>query len=108
MMRRYNRLLVAFYVLSDAALAMLALLIAYWLRFQSGLIEVTKGDPGFEQYRQMLPFIAVLSQPERIYWPRTIMEAASWKPMFREHCRAGSKPCNGMVWVQAKSSKRAC
>ena len=60
MMRRYNRLLVAFYVISDAALAMLALLIAYWLRFQSGLIEVTKGDPGFEQYQQMMPFIALL------------------------------------------------
>jgi Undecaprenyl-phosphate glucose phosphotransferase len=60
MMRRYNRLLVAFYVISDAALAMLSLLIAYWLRFHSGLIEVTKGDPGFDDYRQMMPFIAVL------------------------------------------------
>jgi Undecaprenyl-phosphate glucose phosphotransferase len=60
MMRRHNRLLVAFYVISDAAFAMLAVLIAYWLRFNSGLIEVTKGYPQFEQYAQMLPFIAVL------------------------------------------------
>ena len=60
MMRRHNRLLVAFYVVSDAAFAMLALLIAYWLRFNSGLIEVTKGYPQFAQYAQMLPFIAVL------------------------------------------------
>jgi Undecaprenyl-phosphate glucose phosphotransferase len=60
MMRRYNRLLVAFYVVTDALLAMVALLLAYWLRFQSGLIPVVKGYPHFQQYAQMLPFIAVL------------------------------------------------
>ena len=60
MMRRYNRVLVAFYVISDALLAMLALLIAYWLRFKTGLIPVTKGFPPLEQYVQMLPFLAVL------------------------------------------------
>ena len=60
MMRRYNRLLVAFYVVSDAAFAMLALLIAFWLRFYSGLIPVTKGYPQFDQYAQMLPFIGLL------------------------------------------------
>jgi FlaA1/EpsC-like NDP-sugar epimerase len=60
MMRRYNRLLVAFYVVTDALLAMVALLAAYWLRFHSGLIPVTKGYPDFRQYAQMLPFIAVL------------------------------------------------
>ena len=60
MMRRYNRLLVAFYVATDALLAVLALLLAYWVRFHSGLISVTKGYPDFAQYAQMLPFIAVL------------------------------------------------
>ena len=60
MMRRYNRVLVAFYVISDALLAMVALLIAYWLRFMTGLIPVTKGFPPIEQYVQMLPFLAVL------------------------------------------------
>jgi len=60
MMRRYNRLLVAFYIVSDAVFAMLALLIAYWLRFYSGLIPVTKGYPQFDQYTQMLPFIGLL------------------------------------------------
>ncbi|HVL69222.1 MAG TPA: undecaprenyl-phosphate glucose phosphotransferase [Vicinamibacterales bacterium] len=60
MMRRYNRLLVAFYVISDAVLAMAALLIAYWIRFHSGLVPVTKGYPQFEQYTEMLPFVAVL------------------------------------------------
>ena len=33
MMRRYNRLLVAFYVISDAGLAAFAFALAYWIRF---------------------------------------------------------------------------
>jgi Undecaprenyl-phosphate glucose phosphotransferase len=60
MMRRYNRLLVAFYVISDGLLAMAALLIAYWLRFVSGLIAVPKGVPPLDQYLQMMPFIGLL------------------------------------------------
>ena len=60
MMRRFNRLLVAFYVLSDAALAVAALVLAYLLRFESGLIPITKGTPLFDEYVHMLPFIAVL------------------------------------------------
>ncbi|HEY0875437.1 MAG TPA: undecaprenyl-phosphate glucose phosphotransferase [Vicinamibacterales bacterium] len=60
MMRRYNRLLVVFYIVTDALLAMVALLSAYWLRFHSGVIPVTKGYPDFAQYAQMLPSIAVL------------------------------------------------
>ena len=38
--RRYNRLLVAFYVVSDALLAMWAFILAYGIRFESGLIPV--------------------------------------------------------------------
>ena len=60
MMRRFNRLLVAFYVLTDAMLGVAALVLAYLLRFESGLIPVTKGNPPFDDYVQMLPFIAVL------------------------------------------------
>ena len=60
MMRRYNQLLVAFYVVSDAALAMVALLVAYWIRFHSGLIQVTLGGADFEPYRRMLPYVALL------------------------------------------------
>ena len=60
MMRRFNRLLVALYVLSDAVLGVVALVLAYLLRFESGLIPVTKGYPPFEQYVNLLPFVAVL------------------------------------------------
>ena len=63
MMRRYNRLLVAFYVVTDALLGMTAFALAYLLRFETAvadLIPVTKGMPPFGQYVNMLPFIAVL------------------------------------------------
>ena len=37
MMRRYNRLLVAFYVLTDALLGMGAFALAYFVRFDSSI-----------------------------------------------------------------------
>jgi Undecaprenyl-phosphate glucose phosphotransferase len=59
--RRYNRLLVAFYVITDAMLAVWAFVLAYGIRFESGLIPVTKGYPPIEQYLHVLPFVAVLT-----------------------------------------------
>jgi Undecaprenyl-phosphate glucose phosphotransferase len=61
MVRRYNRLLVAFYVLTDAVLAMWAFVLAYGIRFESGLIPVTKGYPPLENYLNVLPFVALLT-----------------------------------------------
>src|SRR5688572_29576563 len=61
MVRRYNRLLVAFYILSDAVLAMWAFVLAYAIRFESGLIPVTRGYPPLEQYLNVLPFVAILT-----------------------------------------------
>jgi Undecaprenyl-phosphate glucose phosphotransferase len=61
MVRRYNRLLVAIYVISDALFAMWAFVLAYGIRFESGLIPVTRGYPPFEHYLNILPFVAVLT-----------------------------------------------
>ncbi|MGH9348477.1 MAG: undecaprenyl-phosphate glucose phosphotransferase [Vicinamibacterales bacterium] len=61
MVKRYNRLLVAFYVVTDALLAMWAFVLAYGIRFESGLIPVTKGYPPIEQYINVLPFVAILT-----------------------------------------------
>ncbi len=61
MVRRYNRLLVAFYIITDALLAVWAFVLAYGIRFESGLIPVTKGYPPLEQYLHVLPFVAVLT-----------------------------------------------
>ena len=62
MMRRYNRLLVLFYVVSDAVLAMVAFLLAYVIRFEllSVAFPITKGYPPLEQYLRMLPFIQAI------------------------------------------------
>ena len=60
MMRRYNRLLVAFYLLTDALLGMSAFALAYAIRFQSGLIPVWEGMPSFGWYMTLMPFVGAL------------------------------------------------
>jgi Undecaprenyl-phosphate glucose phosphotransferase len=63
MLNRHNRLLVTFYVLSDSFLGIVAFLTAYLLRFHSALsrlVPITKGVPPFEQYVNLIPFVAVL------------------------------------------------
>jgi len=59
--RRYNRLLVIFYVLADALLAVWAFVLAYGIRFESGLIPVTRGYPPLDQYLYLTPFVALLT-----------------------------------------------
>ncbi len=61
MVRRYNRLLVAFYVVTDGLLAAWAFVLAYAIRFESGLIPVFYGYPPLGQYLHVLPFVAVLT-----------------------------------------------
>ena len=61
MVRRYNRLLVAFYVITDGLLAVWAFILAYGIRFESGLIPVVRGYPPIEQYLNIVPFVAVLT-----------------------------------------------
>ena len=60
MLRRFNRILVAFYVAADALLGLSAFVLAYTIRFHTGLIPITKGVPPLRQYLNLLPFIAVL------------------------------------------------
>jgi Undecaprenyl-phosphate glucose phosphotransferase len=59
MMRRHNRLLVVFFVLSDALLGMASFIVAYLLRFETGLPAI-KGVPPFSQYLRIAPFIGLL------------------------------------------------
>ncbi len=59
-MIRHHRLLVTFHLLSDAALGLTAFLVAYLLRFQTGLIPITRGLPPLRQYLNVLPFIALV------------------------------------------------
>jgi Undecaprenyl-phosphate glucose phosphotransferase len=60
MVRRFKRLLVALHVLNDAAIGIVAFVVAYFLRFETGLFPIPKGQPPFVQYLDVLPFIAVI------------------------------------------------
>ena len=60
MLGRHNRLLVTLYLLSDALIATSAFILAYALRFHTGVIPITKGIPPLRQYIDVLPFIAVV------------------------------------------------
>src|SRR3712207_6550042 len=60
MVKRHNRLLVAFHIVTDALLGMLAFILAYFSRFETGLIPTPKGQPPFDQYVDILPYIAVI------------------------------------------------
>jgi Undecaprenyl-phosphate glucose phosphotransferase len=60
MVRRHNRLLVAFHVATDALLGMTAFVLAYLLRFETGVIAITRGQPPIEQYLNVLPFVALI------------------------------------------------
>ena len=59
-MRRHNRLLVLLYIVTDAFLAMLAFVLAYGVRFYSGLIPIRKGIPPFDWYMTLLPWVGAL------------------------------------------------
>jgi Undecaprenyl-phosphate glucose phosphotransferase len=61
MVRRHNRLLVLMYIVTDALLATWAFILAYGIRFESGLIPVYRGYPPLEQYLNLLPFVTVLT-----------------------------------------------
>jgi Undecaprenyl-phosphate glucose phosphotransferase len=60
MVRRQSRLLTTYHVIADAVLGMTAFALAYALRFESGLIPITKGQPPFSQYAALLPFVGLL------------------------------------------------
>src|SRR5688572_26064927 len=61
MVKRYNRLLVALYVVTDALLAMWAFILAYIIRFDFGLIPVWWGRPPIENYYALLQYVAILT-----------------------------------------------
>lgn len=60
MLKRYQRIVVEVFRITDAAVVSLAWLASYWARFFLPPFEVTKGLPSFEVYSSLVPLIAVL------------------------------------------------
>ena len=59
-MNQQKRLLVAYHVIVDGLLGMLAFALAYAVRFETGLIPAPKGQPPFDQYVALLPLVGLL------------------------------------------------
>jgi Undecaprenyl-phosphate glucose phosphotransferase len=60
MVKRFSRLFVVIHILADIGAAASAFLLAYVIRFRTGLIETPKGYPPLEQYLAVLPFVALM------------------------------------------------
>jgi len=60
MLRRHNRLLVAIHVVADFLAACAAFILAYFVRFEAGLVPVTDGQPPLVRYLALAPAIAAL------------------------------------------------
>ena len=65
MVRRYNRLLVALHVAADSGAGIAAFLLAYWVRFHSGLIAVTQTDDNHREISRVLNALRELRPPEQ-------------------------------------------
>jgi Undecaprenyl-phosphate glucose phosphotransferase len=59
MLRRHNRLLVAIQILADFSAAMVAFALAYFVRFNTGLIPLDQPPPPFLRYLALAPFIGL-------------------------------------------------
>src|SRR5690606_30867493 len=60
MLRRYNRLLVAIFVVADFLSACIAFALAYLIRFNTGLLALDQPPPPFTRYLLIAPFIGLL------------------------------------------------
>jgi Undecaprenyl-phosphate glucose phosphotransferase len=60
MLRRYNRLLVAIFVLADFLSACVAFALAYLIRFNAGVLALDQPPPPFTRYLLIAPFIGLL------------------------------------------------
>src|SRR6186713_2438635 len=60
MLKRYQLIVGGCFRVIDGAVAALAWVASYWLRFYLPPFEVTKGFPSFATYASLAPLIAVL------------------------------------------------
>lgn len=60
MIQRRRQLRVLLLVVGDILATAVAMLLAYWLRFELEVLPVTKGVPDFEMYLQLVPVVMVL------------------------------------------------
>ena len=85
MLRKHTQLFEGLFIVSDLLVASAAWAISYWVRFESGFIEVEKGVPDFADYARMLVFVcfiwAYVFRRFKLYRPKRGSNRASeaWK-----------------------------
>jgi exopolysaccharide biosynthesis polyprenyl glycosylphosphotransferase len=60
MIEKKHKALASIYLINDAVASNLAMLCAWFLRFQFEVIPVTKGQQDFEQYVKLLPIVTIV------------------------------------------------
>jgi exopolysaccharide biosynthesis polyprenyl glycosylphosphotransferase len=60
MIEKKHRTLASVYLVNDAVASSVAMLVAWAVRFQSGVIPVTKGQQDFATYAQLIPIVIVV------------------------------------------------
>jgi Undecaprenyl-phosphate glucose phosphotransferase len=74
MLKRYSQLFEGLFTASDLLVVSLAWVLSYWIRFNTGLIEIDKGVPPFSDYVRMLIFVwliwAFVFRRFRLYKPK--------------------------------------
>ena len=60
MVKRFSRLFVVIHIICDVITAAAAFLLAYFIRFHTGLIDMPKGLAPIDRYLAVLPFVALM------------------------------------------------
>jgi Undecaprenyl-phosphate glucose phosphotransferase len=74
MLKQKRQLFEYLFVVADLVVVSVAWVVAYWVRFQSGLVPVDKGVPEFAQYLSMLLFIWLI-------WAFVFRRMGLYRPM---------------------------
>jgi FlaA1/EpsC-like NDP-sugar epimerase len=74
MLKQKRQLFEYLFVVSDLVVVSAAWVVAYWVRFKSGLVAIDKGIPDFYQYLSMLLFIWLI-------WAFVFRRMGLYKPM---------------------------
>jgi Undecaprenyl-phosphate glucose phosphotransferase len=74
MLKQKRQLFEYLFIVADLVVVSVAWIIAYWLRFMSGLVAIDKGVPDFTQYLAMLLFIWLI-------WAFVFRRMGLYRPM---------------------------
>ena len=74
MLKQKRQLFEYLFVVSDLVVVSAAWVVAYWVRFKSGLVAIDKGIPDFYQYLSMLLFIWLI-------WAFVFRRMGLYRPM---------------------------